>query len=416
MKDKRMENIEKLIKKGVKIPNPHCVVIGDEVNIERISGDSVVIHSGCKIFGSSTLILQGAKLGYEGPVTIENCQIGPQVDLKGGFFKDAVFLKNSNTGLGTHIREGTILEEESNTAHTVALKQTILFPFVTLGSLINFCDCLMSGGTSRKDHSEVGSSYIHFNYTPNQDKATPSLIGDVPRGVMLNQRPIFLGGQGGLVGPCRLEYGTVIAAGSINRKDELRPGRLLFEQSIKGGNQPFIPGTYFNIKRITVNNIIYIANLIALENWYNNVRSQFISVDFPQPLFDGLKEKLNMVFDERIKRFKELCRKMQESGRAYKKIPNEKASQQVLDNKNELYKRWPVLEESFSLHRSAEDKEGLRDPFLEKIFSGIKTSGKDYISVIKGLDVEDAETGTRWLQGIVDRITTEILNIIPSFQ
>ena len=132
MKNKPMENIEKLIKKGVKIPNPHCVEIGDEVNIERISGDSVVIHSGCKIFGSSTLILQGAKLGYEGPATIENCQIGPQVDLKGGFFKDAVFLKNSNMGLGSHIREGTILEEESNTAHTVALKQTILFPFVTL--------------------------------------------------------------------------------------------------------------------------------------------------------------------------------------------------------------------------------------------------------------------------------------------
>ena len=218
------------------------------------------------------------------------------------------------------------------------------------------------------------------------------------------------------MGPCRLEFGTVIAAGSINRKDELRPGRLLFEQGIKGGNQPFIAGRYLNIKRITVNNIIYIANLIALEHWYSNVRSQFISVDFPQPLFDGLKEKLNMVFDERIKRFKELCRKMHESGRAYKKIPNEKASQQVLDQRNELYNRWPELEESFSVHRIAEDEEGLRDPFLEKIFSGIKTSGKDYISVIKGLDVEDTETGTRWLQGIVDRITAEILKIIPSFQ
>jgi len=416
MKNKRMANIEKLIQKGVKIPNPHCVEIGDEVDIDRISGDSVVIYSGCKIFGSSTLILQGAKLGYEGPVTIENCQIGPQVDLKGGFCRDAVFLKNSNMGLGSHIREGTILEEESNTAHTVALKQTILFPFVTLGSLINFCDCLMSGGTSRKDHSEVGSSYIHFNYTPNQDKATPSLIGDVPRGVMLNQRPIFLGGQGGLVGPCRLEFGTVISAGSINRKDELRPGRLLIVEGKKGGNQPFIPGMYWNIKRITVNNIIYIANLIALEHWYTHVRSRFISVDFPQPLFDGLKEKLNMVFDERIKRFKELCRKMQESGRAYQKNPKEKASQQVLDQKNELFNRWPELEESFRVHRSAEDKEGLRDLFLEKIFSGIKTSGKDYISVIKGLDVEDTETGTRWLQGIVGRITAEVLKIIPLFQ
>ena len=51
------------------------------------------------------------------------------------------------------------------------------------------------------DHTEVGSSYIHFNFTPDGDKTTASLFGDVPRGVMLNQPPIFLGGQGGTVGP-----------------------------------------------------------------------------------------------------------------------------------------------------------------------------------------------------------------------
>ena len=66
----------------------------------------------------------------------------------------------------------------------------------------------MAGGTSRKNHSEIGSSYIHFNFTPHQDKATPSLVGDVPRGVMLDRAPIFLGGQGGLVGPVRIAYGT----------------------------------------------------------------------------------------------------------------------------------------------------------------------------------------------------------------
>ena len=240
--------IEKLLKKGVKIPNPQCVEIGAEVDVDRISGDGVVIYSGCKIFGRSTLILQGVKLGYEGPATIENCQIGPEVNLKGGFFKQAVFLKKASAGSGSHFREGTILEEEANTAHNVGLKQTILFPFVTLGSLINFGDCCMSGGTSRQDHSEVGSSYIHFNYTPHQDKATPSLIGDVPHGVMLNQRPIFLGGQGGLVGPCRLAFGTTIAAGSICRNDVLEPGRLIFEGNVKSGSVPFIPNIYQNIK------------------------------------------------------------------------------------------------------------------------------------------------------------------------
>jgi len=417
MGNQSTSKIEKLLKKGVKIPNPQGVEIGPEVNTDRISGDGVVIYSGCKIFGRSILILQGSKLGYEGPVTIENCQVGSQVELKAGFFRNAVFLKKSSMGSGSNVREGTILEEESSGAHTVGLKQTILFPYVTLGSLINFCDCLMSGGTSRKNHSEVGSSYIHFNYTPNQDKATPSLIGDVPRGVMLNQRPIFLGGQGGLVGPCRLEFGTVIAAGSIFRKDELRPKRLLFEGMGKSGNIPFMPGTYYNIKRITVNNIIYIANLIALEHWYTHVRSKFLSDDFPEPLFYGLKEKLDMAIAERIHRFKALTQKMSDSVSAYQYHTKEKENEfrLVLQQKNELYKRWTELEENFKSQRNTEEKTSLRDIFLEKIDIGIKTSGKDYISVIKGLSIEDKNAGTGWLQGIVDSITAESFKIIPSF-
>jgi len=405
MKSTSILKIEKLVKKGIKIPNPDSVEIGDDVNIDRISGNKTTIYSGCKVFGSSTLILQGTKLGYEGPVTVENCQVGPLVNLNAGFFKDAVFLSRVSVGSGSHIREGTILEEESSIAHTVGLKQTILFPFVTLGSQIDFCDCLMAGGTSRKNHSEVGSSYIHFNYTPEQDKATPSLIGDVPGGVMLNQNPIFLGGQGGLVGPCRLAFGTVIAAGTICRKDELRPQRLIFDNPGKGGNIAFTADAYRGIKRIVVNNIIYMANLTALMQWYIHVRTQFISDDFPEPLFVGLKEKLNMAIDERIKRFKDLCDKM-----------DNKPSSIVARQKHELYSMRIRLEESFAELRDNAGDQALRDVFLERIDAGIKKWGKDYITVIKGLESKDSKTGTMWLQGIVDDITTKLLEIIPSFR
>ena len=117
MKSESALKIEKLIQKGVKIPNPQSVEIGPEVNIDKISGDGVVIYSGCKIFGSSILILKGTKLGYEGPVTIDNCQVGPQVELKSGFFRDAVFLKKVSLGSGANVREGTIMEEESFDTH-----------------------------------------------------------------------------------------------------------------------------------------------------------------------------------------------------------------------------------------------------------------------------------------------------------
>src|SRR5512136_2721472 len=233
-----------LVNKGVDIPNPWTLDIGNEVDPERISGNGVTIYPGCRIYGKSTVISAGAKIGYEGPVTIDDCQIGPNVELKAGYFNKAVFLEKSNMGLGAHVREGCILEEEANGAHCVGIKQTILFPFVTLGSLINFCDCLMAGGTSRRDHSEVGSSYIHFNFTPDGNKTTASLFGDVPRGVMLNQRPIFLGGQGGVVGPVRLGYGTVVAAGSILRDDIAEDGKFIVTPPHPGDERDFVPHAY----------------------------------------------------------------------------------------------------------------------------------------------------------------------------
>lgn len=407
---KNLKNkINLLINKGVRIPNPESIEIGDEVDIERISGEGVSIYSGCKIFGGSTLILQGSNIGYEGPVTIDNCQLGPEVKLKGGFFKQSVLLSKVSMGLGSHIRDGTILEEQASVAHTVGLKQTILFPFVTLGSLINFCDCFMAGGTDRNNHSEVGSSYIHFNYTPNQDKATASLLGDVPNGVMLNQNPIFLGGQGGLIGPCRLTYGTIIAAGTINRKDELNPGRLIFGGAGKGGSVPFTPGVYRSEKRIVINNIIYIANLMALLQWYNHVRSMFISHNFPQQLLAGLKEKLNMAIKERITRLGQLCLKIPDP-----EIGKE-TSERLMRQKNELRDRWPEMEDAFKIHENKEDDLSIRDLFLETINRGIKMTGKDYIPVIKGLSVKNAAQGTKWLQGIIDGITSQIIEIIPNF-
>ena len=202
-------------------------------------------------------------------------------------------------------------EEEASIAHTVGLKQTILFPYVTLGSLINFCDCLMAGGTDSKNHSEVGSSFIHFNFTANQDKATASLMGDVPHGVMLNQPPIFLGGQGGLVGPSRIAFGTVLAAGSICRKDQLKPNLLIFEGTAGRGSMPYKTGSFRNIKRVLNNNLYYIGNLISLWHWYLHVRSLFIGVDYPQPLAEGAQRILTDAITERFHQLNRLAEKIE---------------------------------------------------------------------------------------------------------
>jgi UDP-N-acetylglucosamine/UDP-N-acetylgalactosamine diphosphorylase len=415
MTHQKESKLAQLINKGVRIDCPDSIEIGKEVDVDKISGQGVVIHAGSKIFGNATLILRDAKIGFEGPSTLKNCQIGPEVELKGGFFEDAVFLEKAKAGLGSHVREASIFEEQASVAHSVGTKHTILFPFVTLGSLINFCDCLMAGGTSRKNHSEVGSSYIHFNFTSNQDKATASLIGDVPKGVMLNQSPIFLGGQGGLVGPCRLAYGTTVAAGTIVRKDELRTGRLLLGRAEKGGSLPYKPGRYRNEKRVVVNNIVYIANLIALNRWYQHVRSLFTSKDFPEALLTGLKEKLNRAISERMTRLEVLGNKIHSSVEAQKSSKGVQSSGAFTQNQ-ELYQRGSDLKDLFERLKSEKGDAGQRDSFLKIVHTGIEETGLDYISVIQGLAPSDAAIGTQWLQGIVDRVTDETLNLIPSFR
>jgi len=349
--------------------------------------------------------------------TIENCQLGPDEKLQGGFFSQSTFLGKATLGSGAHIRGGCLLEEEANVAHTVGLKQTILFPFVTLGSLINFCDCLMAGGTDRKNHSEVGSSYIHFNYSPNQDKATPSLIGDVPKGVMLNQRPIFLGGQGGLVGPVRIGYGTVIAAGTIYRKDFIKGDGLLFAGSNIKKQQPLYFGLYPGIKRIITNNIHYIANIIALRRWYIDVRARFLLVNpIEKALYNGALEKIEMVISERIKRLKEVADKMPRSIELSTKMMKEHVLQRQQDLRREIFEQWSNIEEFLTDSYKKEGNLEKRDEFLDLIQQKIDEKGKHYIEVIKGLGSAEAAIGTEWLQGLVDEITHQIQNIIPSLR
>jgi len=402
-----------LMKKGVRISNPCCVEIGEDVRVERISGSGVVLHSGTKLYGAKTLICDDTELGYEAPVTVVDCQIGRGVKLNGGFFEGSVFLDGVQVAYGAHVREGCILEEEARAAHTVGLKQTILFPFVTLGSLINFCDCLMSGGTDGKNHSEVGSSYIHFNYTPNQDKATASLIGDVPTGVMLNQAPIFLGGQGGLVGPARIGHGTVIAAGTVYRNDCPEGGKLLTGGADAAAEKDFYRGLYYDVGRKVRNNIYYIANLLALKQWYLHIRPSFFRRwEFGKELCEGAIEKLDMAIGERVKRLKAFSGNMAESARIGRDIPGMEKTDMDLRLEEEVSDNWPRLEACFTqgLEKSAARDE--RDRFLAALQDG-RAANTGYVETIQSLDENTRSLGTAWLQGMVDRITREAFEIVP---
>jgi UDP-N-acetylglucosamine/UDP-N-acetylgalactosamine diphosphorylase len=210
-------------------------------------------------------------------------------------------------GGSAHVRPGTLLEEGASTAHAVGLKHTILLAFVTLGSLINFCDVIMAGGTSRKDHSEVGSGFIHFNFTPwgkHGDKATPSLVGDVVEGVFLRQARIFLGGAGGMIGPRRVGYGAVAAAGQVVRKD-VAAGTLV-TQDVRAIVKPS-PRFHLDAAEPRAGrNVEYIAQLVALRTWYETVRRARVPIGetgaIDRVLVEAAIETLGECIEERVAR------------------------------------------------------------------------------------------------------------------
>lgn len=382
-----LPSISRLIDRGVVIPAPASVEIADDVPPEAVA-PGVVIHAGSRLLGNRTWIGAGSIIGGETPATVENCQLGNSVELKGGYFSGATFLDRASMGSGAHIRPGTLIEEEASGAHCVGLKQTIFLSYVTAGSLINFCDALMAGGTSRKNHSEIGSSYIHFNFTPHQDKATASLIGDVPNGVFLDQAPIFLGGQGGLVGPCRLAFGSIIPAGTIFRRDAEEPGQLLFEKALpsKAIGRAYDAHTYGPISRIVRNNLIYIGNILALRAWYRDVRSVFMQRD--PALHAGALARLDEILKERLKRLGELAEKAGASA----DILARNGDAPSVSEQRAFSKAWNSVRDSLGRQ--------VVPTAPRELMEGLDTS-KPYLDAVRGVTPAARKAGGAWLSGVV---------------
>ena len=271
------QRLQRLDDKGVKLVDPRQVFVDAEVDLDRIH-PGAVLFPGTRLAGPGTMVGPGAKIGSEGPATVVDSVIGAEAEIASGFVSGSVLLHRAKVGAANHIRGGCLFEEEASTAHAVGLKQTILLSFVTMGSLINCCDCLIAGGRSRRDHTEIGSGFIHFNFTPwgrGGDKATASLIGDVPRGVFLREERIFMGGLSGMVGPHRVGFGSFSIAGQLIRSD-IGEGRIHSETARKV-DKPWNSAGLDLVGPRLERNLDYIGNLFALRAWYADVRKANLS-------------------------------------------------------------------------------------------------------------------------------------------
>ena len=388
-----LPDIQPFLDRDIILHNPPTITL--DISPEQIA-PGTEIFPGCRISGKTTSIGSNCRIGAEGPATIEDCQLGHGLMFASGFAKQATILDGSTIGANAHIRPGTLLEEQVCLAHCVGLKQTLLLPFVTLGSLINFCDCLMAGGTSRSNHSEVGSSFVHFNFTPRQDKATPSLFGDVPSGVLLDQPPIFLGGQCGVVGPVRLAYGTMLPAGSICRKDVLEPGTIHTEKaSVVTSKTTFDTTRFGNLNRIVRNNLIYIGNLHALYAWYQHVRQNIMVVDpFSKACWQGACNRIQQMIDERIKQLEKLAQKAAASPSMH---PTHTQLQHLLSDKGSV----------LALSHFEREQPPPAPPIDTNATMQGLTPSADYLASIQNMSEQVKEPARAWLQSFVDNILTQ---------
>lgn len=365
------DRLTRLAERGVRIVDPRQTFVGDDVDLGRIHA-GVTLHPGTRLLGPRTFLAPGATVGSEGPAVIVDAVLGEGASMASGYALGSVLLAGASLGANSHARDGTLLEEQASTAHCVGLKQTILLSFVTLGSLINFCDVLMAGGTSRKDHSEVGSGFIHFNFTPwgeAGDKATASLVGDVVNGVFLDRPRIFLGGSAGMIGPRSIGYGAITGAGQVLRKD-VPEGYLVVEPTPQV-HMPYRPPGARQADQIRRRNIEYIAQLEALRAWYRQVRLARVSASGPPHLEAVTTEAATNV---------DAC----------------------------IEERWQRLE-SFLAER------GLTLPTLdglEPVPTPLDVSGEgpsSHVAWVQGLAPDVVQAGREWLAAVAGNVRTRLL-------
>ncbi|HEX7926398.1 MAG TPA: hypothetical protein VF678_02335, partial [bacterium] len=327
-----------LASRGVVVPLPGQVAIHRSVSLERIALGAV-LHPFTRIAGAQTRIDAGAVIGKSGPATLEDAwvgaravvgdlgpvtlretTVGPGTVLGCGVAEQAVFLGKEatdpafTTGYGFRVRRGSLYEEDASSAQFTDTKMTVLLPWVTLGSGLNWCDLLVSGGTGPGlgEFSEIGSGCIHFNFTPRGDKATASRIGNVVDGVFLDQPRVFIGGNASLVGPLAAPFGAVTAAGG-RFTGTLQPG-LNATQPEPAARGAFDLEVYGSIRRVVASQFAYIGELAALDAWYAHVRALLAKGDAERAdLYARGRAVVQVNLRERIAQLEALAQRMPRS-------------------------------------------------------------------------------------------------------
>lgn len=427
-----------LRERGVRIPAPEQVFVAREVPPEAIA-PGAELGPFCRLSGAATRVDAGAvvgaagpaslhdtwvgaeaRIGTLGPVTLREVTAGPGTVLGCGVAEQAVFLGKEGddpdftTGYGFRVRKHSLYEEDASSAQHTDTKCTVLLPWVTLGSNINWCDVVVAGGTGPGlgEFSEIGSGVIHFNFTPRGDKATGSLLGDIVHGVFLRSPRLFVGGNASVIGPVLADYGAVTAAGGRYERS-LQAGLNVPRTKARAGKSrpaDFDVDVYGSVRRIVHSQVRLIAELAALDAWYAHVRGHFAGSDADRAALYGRgRAVVQANLRERIHHLGLLARRMERSaGKLERMAPGDPRIAQ----QRALQANWPQME----AHLGTWERHQAPPPraLLEALDTAAAAHGAVYTRVVRALPEAAVVAGRDWLAKVVQGVAApEVLALVP---
>ena len=201
----------------------------------------------------------------------------------------------------------------------------------------------------------------------------------------------------------------MVTAGSILRNDTPEDNKLIIGKSYRGAVTNFAPNLYAGLARLVENNILYLANLMALEQWYLHVRQQFFdSQKFGELIYAGVINNLELAKKERIRRHQVMSEKV---AVAFEKI---EGNDQAGADKGEFHDKIQQLSELFTGEIAGKGGLDHRDRFLAALHDHKKNSDGNYIEAVQGLPADISQEGTKWLDQIVHEVCLQSAAILPS--
>lgn len=431
-----------LCERGVHVPVPHMVAIAADVRPEAIA-PGAVLHPQTRLQGAGTRvdtgaqvgvagpatvieswIGQGAVIGSLGPVTVRDSTCGPGTVLGCGVAEQAVFLgKEANdpdftTGYGFRVRKGSLYEEDANSAQHTDTKMTLLLPWVTLGSGLNWCDVIVAGGTGPGlgQFTEIGSGTVHFNFTPRGDKASGSLLGNLAEGVFLDQPRLFVGGNSSLIGPAAIGFGAITAAGG-RYAGVLGAGlhsAVPDSEPSRTAGDDFDVEIYGSVKRLYDSQLRVIGELAALEAWYAQVRLRLAKGE-PDRI-QLYQRAAAIVAQNRKERIAQLGGLVERLERSVRLLESRSVGDVRIAQQRALLNAWPRVESELQGARPQEQNlPGDLDQAFEAAHAQERATARRedrpwrYTAVVQALPETARSLGKTWLRGVAHTVVPQAL-------